>query len=79
MVWCRSLKRVSTYQTHNRPTAWHAREGFVPVLEFRPRGVMEYWSVGVVRQVRIAPRDPEVGHAFRGVAAVVCQNRCDQR
>jgi len=26
-----------------------------PRPRIRPRGVMEYWSVGVLRQVRIAP------------------------
>jgi hypothetical protein len=29
----------------------------------RPRGVMEYWSVGVLREVRIAPRVRGVGGA----------------
>jgi hypothetical protein len=29
-----------------------------------PRGVMEYWSVGVLRQVRIAPRVRGVGRPF---------------
>jgi hypothetical protein len=31
----------------------------------RPRGVMEYWSVGVLRQLGIAPRIRGVGSAFR--------------
>jgi hypothetical protein len=29
----------------------------------RPRGVMEYWSVGVLQEVRIAPRVRGVGGA----------------
>ncbi len=31
----------------------------------RPRGEMEYWSVGVLRQVRIAPLGRGVGGAER--------------
>jgi hypothetical protein len=30
-----------------------------------PRGVMEYWSIGVLRQLGIAPRVRGVGSAFR--------------
>jgi hypothetical protein len=37
----------------------------VLVLEIRPRGVMEYWSVGVLRQFGIAPRVRGVGSTFR--------------
>jgi hypothetical protein len=33
----------------------------------RPRGVMEYWSVGVLRQLGIAPRVREVGPPFRAI------------
>jgi hypothetical protein len=33
----------------------------VLVLEFWPRGVMESWSVGVLRQVRIAAREAGLG------------------
>jgi hypothetical protein len=36
-----------------------------PRPRIRPRGVMEYWSVGVLRQVRIAPRGRGVGGAER--------------
>ena len=32
-------------------------------LRIRPRGVMECRGVGVLRQIRIAPRDREVGGA----------------
>jgi hypothetical protein len=35
----------------------------VLVLESGPRGVMEYWSVGVMRQLGIAPR---VASAIQG-------------
>jgi hypothetical protein len=38
----------------------------VLVLESGQRGVMEYWSVGVLRQVRIAPRGRGVGGADGG-------------
>jgi hypothetical protein len=31
----------------------------------RPRGVMEYWSSGVLRQLGVAPRVRGVGSAFR--------------
>jgi hypothetical protein len=43
-----------------------------PRPRIRPRGVMEYWSVGVVRQVRIAPRDREVGATFRAQSLREC-------
>src|SRR5260221_13894964 len=36
-----------------------------PRPRIRPRGVMEYWSVGVVRQFGIAPRVRGAGNAFR--------------
>jgi hypothetical protein len=38
-----------------------------PRPRIRPRGVMEYWSVGVLRQVRIAPRGRGVEDAERAV------------
>jgi hypothetical protein len=38
---------------------------FRPRPRFRPRGEMEYWSVGVLRQVRIAPLGRGVGGAER--------------
>ena len=41
-----------------------------PRPRIRPRGVMEYWSVGVLRQFGIAPRVRGVGSAFR--AALGC-------
>jgi len=37
-----------------------------PRPRIRPRGVMEYWSIGVLRQVRIAPRVRGVGDARWG-------------
>ena len=43
----------------------HWRSAFVLVLEFGPSGVMEYWSVGVLREVGIAPRVRGVGSACR--------------
>ena len=36
-----------------------------PRPRIRPRGVMEYWSVGVLRQFGIAPRVRGVGNALR--------------
>jgi hypothetical protein len=36
-----------------------------PRPRIRPRGVIEYWSVGVLRQLGIAPRVRGVGNAFR--------------
>jgi hypothetical protein len=36
-----------------------------PRPRIRPRGVMEYWSVGVLRQFGIAPRVRGVGNGFR--------------
>jgi hypothetical protein len=41
-----------------------------PRPRIRPRGVMEYWSVGVLRQFGIAPRVRGVGSAFRAVRDV---------
>jgi hypothetical protein len=44
-----------------------------PRPRIRPRGVMECWSVGVLRQVQIAPRDRGVGDAER--VKDVCDGR----
>jgi hypothetical protein len=41
------------------------REALRSRPRIRPRGVMEYWSVGVLRQFGIEPRGRGVGSAFR--------------
>src|SRR4029077_17226803 len=46
--------------TRNRVAAREALRSR-PRPRIRPRGVMEYWSVGVVRQFGIAPRVRGVG------------------
>ena len=43
-----------------------------PRPRIRPRGVMECWSIGVLRQVRIAPRVRGVGDA-EGAVEPVCR------
>ena len=42
-----------------------------PRPRIRPRGVMECWSIGVLRQVRIAPRVRGVGDAEGAVVIVL--------
>jgi hypothetical protein len=45
-----------TRDTTTRPhKALRTRPRRRPRPRIRPRGVMEYWSVGVLRQVRITP------------------------
>jgi hypothetical protein len=54
------LERIQSGATHK---ALRTRPRRRPRPRIWPRGMMEYWSVGVLRQVRIAPRVRGVGDA----------------
>ena len=51
-----------------RTTSGATLEALRPRPRIRPRRGMEYWSVGVLRFLPIAPRDREVGATFRAHA-----------
>src|SRR5260221_10491906 len=63
---CEAL-RSPDFASHRslKPINHKLRRAGCPRPRIWPRGVMEYWSVGVLRQFGIAPRVRGVGSAFR--------------
>jgi hypothetical protein len=61
----RSTRGNSTEQRRSGATREALRPRHRPRPRIRSRGVMECWSVGVLRQFGIAPRVRGVGSAFR--------------
>src|SRR5258707_1224753 len=58
---CRTQPGVLTPGNEKNVTRPHKALRSRPRPRIRPRGVMECWSIGVLRQVRIAPRVRGVG------------------